>query len=79
MYANWGFARVHGCGWGWAGVVWIYSIVFYFPLDILKFATRYALSGKAWLNLLENKVLKKTLMFKLKLHVSVHYHLKIHM
>ncbi|CAL8990592.1 unnamed protein product [Prunus brigantina] len=55
VYANWGFARIHGAGWGWAGVIWIYSIVFYFPLDVMKFAIRYILSGKAWLNLLENK------------------------
>ncbi|CAN6547439.1 unnamed protein product [Malus baccata var. baccata] len=55
VYANWSFARIHGCGWGWAGVIWIYSIVFYFPLDLMKFAIRYILSGKAWLNLLENK------------------------
>ena len=56
VYANWGFARIKGIGWGWAGVIWLYSIVFYFPLDIMKFAIRYILSGKAWLNLLENKV-----------------------
>ncbi|WJX24001.1 Plasma membrane ATPase 4 [Trifolium repens] len=55
VYANWGFARIQGIGWGWAGVIWLYSIVFYIPLDIIKFATRYGLSGKAWLNLLENK------------------------
>ncbi|GAA0161860.1 primary active transporter [Lithospermum erythrorhizon] len=55
VYANWGFARIQGCGWGWAGVIWLYSIVFYFPLDIMKFAIRYILSGKAWDNLLENK------------------------
>ncbi|CAJ2637773.1 unnamed protein product [Trifolium pratense] len=55
VYANWGFARIQGIGWGWAGVIWLYSIVFYIPLDIIKFATRYVLSGKAWLNLLENK------------------------
>lgn len=55
VYANWGFARIQGCGWGWAGVIWLYSIVTYIPLDILKFAIRYALSGKAWDNLLENK------------------------
>ncbi|ONI27364.1 hypothetical protein PRUPE_1G082000 [Prunus persica] len=55
VYANWGFARIHGVGWGWAGVIWVYSIVFYFPLDVMKFAIRYILSGKAWLNLLENK------------------------
>jgi H+-transporting ATPase len=65
VYANWGFARIKGIGWGWAGVIWIYSIVFYFPLDIMKFAIRYILSGKAWLNLLENKVhyFSRTLIF----------------
>ncbi|XP_044479196.1 plasma membrane ATPase 4-like isoform X1 [Mangifera indica] len=55
VYANWGFARIRGAGWGWAGVVWIYSIIFYIPLDFMKFAIRYLLSGKAWRNLLENK------------------------
>ncbi|KAJ6383142.1 hypothetical protein OIU77_031551 [Salix suchowensis] len=55
VYANWGFARIQGCGWGWAGVIWLFSLVTYLPLDILKFATRYILSGKAWDNLLENK------------------------
>jgi H+-transporting ATPase len=56
VYANWGFARIKGMGWGWAGVVWLYSIIFYLPLDIIKFLIRFALSGKAWDNLLENKV-----------------------
>ncbi|KAK8556976.1 hypothetical protein V6N13_064959 [Hibiscus sabdariffa] len=55
VYANWGFARIKGIGWGWAGVIWLYSLVFYFPLDILKFIIRYSLSGKAWSNLLQNK------------------------
>ncbi|KAK8601956.1 hypothetical protein V6N13_058375 [Hibiscus sabdariffa] len=55
VYANWGFAKIKGVGWGWAGVIWLYSIVFYIPLDLMKFAIRYILSGKAWLNLLENK------------------------
>ncbi|XP_047312119.1 plasma membrane ATPase 4-like [Impatiens glandulifera] len=55
VYANWEFARIKGCGWGWAGVIWLYSIVFYVPLDMLKFATRFVLSGKAWNNMLDNK------------------------
>ncbi|KAK4488874.1 hypothetical protein RD792_004664 [Penstemon davidsonii] len=55
VYANWGFARIHGIGWGWAGVIWLYSIIFYIPLDILKFIIRYILSGKAWNNMIENK------------------------
>ena len=57
VYGNWGFARMRGIGWGWAGVIWLYSIIFYIPLDILKFMIRYALSGKAWDNLLQNKVI----------------------
>ncbi|KAK6127990.1 hypothetical protein DH2020_038292 [Rehmannia glutinosa] len=55
VYANWGFAHIHGIGWGWAGVIWLYSIIFYIPLDIFKFIIRYALSGKAWNTMIENK------------------------
>ncbi|CAL9749028.1 unnamed protein product [Musa acuminata subsp. burmannicoides] len=55
VYASWGFARIHGIGWGWAGVIWLFSIVTFFPLDILKFIIRYTLSGKAWVNLYESK------------------------
>ncbi|XP_050382307.1 ATPase 9, plasma membrane-type isoform X1 [Argentina anserina] len=55
VYANWGFARIKGMGWGWAGVIWLYTLVTYIPLDILKFMIRYALSGKAWDTVLENK------------------------
>ncbi|XP_008789658.1 plasma membrane ATPase 4 isoform X1 [Phoenix dactylifera] len=55
VYADWGFARIKGIGWGWAGVIWLYSVVFFFPLDLFKFAIRYILSGKAWDNLLEKK------------------------
>ncbi|XP_011017965.1 PREDICTED: ATPase 8, plasma membrane-type-like [Populus euphratica] len=55
VYANWSFARIQGVGWGWAGIIWIYSIITYIPLDILKFIIRYALTGKAWDNLLQNK------------------------
>ncbi|KAL6965599.1 P-type H(+)-exporting transporter, partial [Sarracenia purpurea var. burkii] len=55
VYANWEFAHVQGIGWGWAGIIWIFSIVTYVPLDILKFIIRYALSGKAWDNMIENK------------------------
>ncbi|KAJ0031051.1 hypothetical protein Pint_14655 [Pistacia integerrima] len=55
VYASWGFARVDGVGWGWAGVIWLFSIVTYFPLDPIKFLIRYALSGRAWDNMLQNK------------------------
>ncbi|CAF1766454.1 BnaC09g32850D [Brassica napus] len=55
VFANWEFARIKGIGLGWAGVIWLYSIVFYIPLDVLKFAIRYILSGTAWNNLIDNK------------------------
>ncbi|PWA44935.1 H(+)-ATPase 8 [Artemisia annua] len=55
VYANWDFARVRGIGWGWGGVIWLYSIVIYVPLDIFKFIIRYALSGKAWDNMLQKR------------------------
>lgn len=56
VYANWEFARIKGIGWGWAGVIWLYSVIFYIPLDILKFGIKYALSNKAWNNMIDNKV-----------------------
>ncbi|CAK9136602.1 unnamed protein product [Ilex paraguariensis] len=55
VYAKWSFARIEGIGWGWAGVIWIFSVVTYFPLDVLKFIIRYALSGKAWDSMIQNK------------------------
>lgn len=55
VYANWGFAHIKGIGWGWAGVIWLYSLVTYFPLDVIKFAVRYILSGKAWDNLFNRR------------------------
>lgn len=56
VYANWSFAAIEGIGWGWAGVIWLYNIIFYFPLDIIKFLIRYALSGRAWDLVLEQRV-----------------------
>ncbi|KAK8514327.1 hypothetical protein V6N12_009034 [Hibiscus sabdariffa] len=55
VYADWGFARIKGIGWGWAGVIWLYSLVTYFPLDVIKFLIRYSMTGKAWENLIQNK------------------------
>ncbi|XLU59526.1 hypothetical protein S245_018735 [Arachis hypogaea] len=48
VYAHISFAYIRGIGWQWAGVIWLYSLVFYVPLDIIKFIVRYALSGEAW-------------------------------
>ncbi|CAD6265800.1 unnamed protein product [Miscanthus lutarioriparius] len=51
-----GFAHIRGIGWGWAGVIWLYSAVTFLPLDVFKFAIRYALSGKAWDTVFEHKI-----------------------
>ncbi|XP_062191997.1 plasma membrane ATPase-like isoform X1 [Phragmites australis] len=56
VYANFGFAHIRGVGWGWAGVIWLYSVVTFLPLDVFKFGIRYALSGKAWDTLFEHKI-----------------------
>ncbi|CAF1192354.1 unnamed protein product, partial [Didymodactylos carnosus] len=37
VYANWGFTEIRGCGWHWAGIVWIWNIIWFFPLDAVKF------------------------------------------
>ncbi|XP_048605408.1 ATPase 1, plasma membrane-type-like [Brassica napus] len=55
VYANWTFAKVKGIGWGWAVVIWVYSILTYIPQDILKFAIRYILSGKAWVSMFDKR------------------------
>ncbi|XP_007024799.2 PREDICTED: ATPase 10, plasma membrane-type [Theobroma cacao] len=55
VYAHISFAYISGIGWGWAGVIWLYSLIFYIPLDIIKFTVRYALSGEAWNLLFDRK------------------------
>ncbi|KAG9137970.1 hypothetical protein Leryth_022457 [Lithospermum erythrorhizon] len=56
VYASWSFAAIEGIGWGWAGVIWLYNIVTYLPLDPIKFFIRYALSGRAWDLVLEQRI-----------------------
>ena len=56
MYANWDFAFMNAIGWGWAGVIWLFSFVFYLPLDVIKFSVRYILRGDAWELITERRV-----------------------
>ncbi|XP_024032964.1 plasma membrane ATPase 1 isoform X1 [Morus notabilis] len=46
--ASWSFAGIRSIGWGWTGVIWLYNSLTYLLLDPIKFAVRYALSGRAW-------------------------------
>ncbi|KAF3571215.1 hypothetical protein F2Q69_00060952 [Brassica cretica] len=55
VYAKISFANITGIGWGWAGVIWLYSLIFYVPLDVIKFVFNYALSGDAWNLVLDRK------------------------
>ncbi|KAL5199878.1 hypothetical protein ABZP36_021081 [Zizania latifolia] len=55
VYADWPFAKMKGIGWSWGIVIWLFSIVTFFPLDVFKFAIRYFLSGKGWNNVFDNK------------------------
>ncbi|KAL2945227.1 Plasma membrane ATPase 2, partial [Bienertia sinuspersici] len=56
VYANWGFVAIEGIGWGWAGVIWLYNLIFYTPLDFVKFLIRYVLSGRAWDLVIEQRI-----------------------
>lgn len=48
VYANWGFTDIAGCGWHWAGIVWIWNIVWFFPLDLLKVRMNNPFRGDDW-------------------------------
>ncbi|CAD6340034.1 unnamed protein product [Miscanthus lutarioriparius] len=61
VYANWDFCRMQGIGWAWGGAIWIFSVVTYIPLDVLKFMIRAALRGKATGNNVQNKASLATL------------------
>ncbi|KAL6867719.1 hypothetical protein ACP4OV_015743 [Aristida adscensionis] len=55
VYATISFASISAIGWRWAGAIWLYSLVFYVPLDPIKIAVRYILSGHAWDLLFDRK------------------------
>jgi H+-transporting ATPase len=61
VYADWDFCRMQGIGWAWGGAIWIFSVVTYIPLDVLKFMIRAALRGKATGNNVQNKASLATL------------------
>lgn len=40
-YGNWGFSDVERISGGWIGIVWIWNIVWFFPLGMLMQLFRY--------------------------------------
>ncbi|GLT49135.1 hypothetical protein SLA2020_227130 [Shorea laevis] len=47
-HATWKFTGIKAIGWGWVGVICLYNLLSYLLLEPIKFAVRYALSGRAW-------------------------------
>ncbi|KAJ8291311.1 ATPase 4, plasma membrane-type [Rhodotorula toruloides] len=45
-YGNWGFTNVRGVSGGWIGITWIWNIIWFFPLDFVKFGVRAGV--RAW-------------------------------
>ncbi|KAK0458726.1 uncharacterized protein EV420DRAFT_328664 [Desarmillaria tabescens] len=39
-YGDWGFTEIQGISGGWIGIVWVWNIVWFFPLDYIKFGMK---------------------------------------
>ncbi|KAF7732776.1 plasma membrane H+-ATPase [Apophysomyces ossiformis] len=46
VYADWPFTYIRGCGWEWAGIVWVWNFIWFVPLDFIKFAMQYIYEPK---------------------------------
>ncbi|KAK7044324.1 plasma membrane ATPase [Favolaschia claudopus] len=44
-YADWGFTKIHAISGGWIGIVWIWNIVWFIPLDWIKFAMKATMAA----------------------------------
>ncbi|KAK0559346.1 hypothetical protein OC844_004479 [Tilletia horrida] len=42
-YANWGFTAIKPISGGWCLAIWVFNIISYFPLDLVKFSVRFLL------------------------------------
>ncbi|EAU89252.1 plasma membrane H(+)-ATPase 1 [Coprinopsis cinerea okayama7 len=39
-YGDWGFTNIHSISGGWIGIIWVWNIIWFIPLDWIKFAMR---------------------------------------
>ncbi|KAG2186637.1 hypothetical protein INT44_002861 [Umbelopsis vinacea] len=46
VYADWSFTNIQGCGWAWAGIAWVWNIIWFAPMDFVKFAMQRAFEPK---------------------------------
>lgn len=42
-FGDWGFTNVRSISGGWIGIVWVWNIVWYFPLDLVKYAMKFTI------------------------------------
>lgn len=61
--ADWDWAKIKPIGWHWTGVIWLFNTLTYLLLDPIKFAVRYALSGRAWGLMVDQRVRQTKLPF----------------
>ncbi|KAL0565535.1 hypothetical protein V5O48_015506 [Marasmius crinis-equi] len=40
VYGDWGFTQVQGISGAWVGIVWVWNIIWFLPLDLIKFAMK---------------------------------------
>ncbi|KAI6108596.1 hypothetical protein EDD16DRAFT_69507 [Pisolithus croceorrhizus] len=45
-YADWGFTQIHSISGGWIGIVWVWNILWFIPLDWIKFAMKATIIKK---------------------------------
>ncbi|PPQ97632.1 hypothetical protein CVT26_002539 [Gymnopilus dilepis] len=45
-YGDWGFTKIHSISGGWIGIVWVWNIVWFIPLDWIKFAMKATIIKK---------------------------------
>lgn len=57
VYADWEFTFIKPIGWGWAAVVWVWSLLWYIPLDLVKIGTSWILNGNPWKQVNQRKML----------------------
>jgi H+-transporting ATPase len=48
VFANWDWTEIEGIGWKWAGVAWVWSLIWFIPMDLPKLAVRLTFSGELW-------------------------------
>ncbi|KIJ36950.1 hypothetical protein M422DRAFT_178738 [Sphaerobolus stellatus SS14] len=39
-FADWGFTKIHSISGGWIGIVWVWNILWFVPLDFIKFSMK---------------------------------------